>query len=125
MNPFEITVDDIQDNNTKEIIALGTKVEQLERKIQEFKKVEEHYKESKEELRQKMLNAGVKTWTLGNGTKLTAMEDIEPKEKKTKAFAIAKLKEEMPNIYEKYVFEHTEITSGRKGSLRITLPKEA
>ena len=124
MNPFEITVDDIQDNNTKEIIALGTKVEQLEKRMIEYKKLEENYKQAKEELRQKMLAKNIKTWTLTNGTKLTAMEDIEPKEKKTKAFAVAKLKDEMPEVYEKYVFEHTEWTSGRKGSLRVTLPKE-
>ena len=121
MNPFEVkTINE----DEKEIISLGSRVEQLERRMIEYKKLEENYKQAKEELRQKMLAKDIKTWTLTNGTKLTAMADIEPKEKKTKAFAIAKLKEEMPDIYEKYVFEHTEITSGRKGSLRITLPKE-
>lgn len=122
MNPFEVN---IPNNDEKEIISLGTRVEQLERRMKEFKQIEENYKQAKEELRQKMLAKDIKTWTLTNGTKLTAMEDVEPKEKKTKAFAVAKLKDEMPEIYEKYVFEHTEWTSGRKGSLRVTLPKEA
>lgn len=122
MNPFEVN---IPNNDEKEIISLGTRVEQLERRMKEFKQIEENYKQAKEELRQKMLAKDIKTWTLTNGTKLTAMADVEPKEKKVKAFAVAKLKDEMPEIYEKYVFEHTEWTSGRKGSLRVTLPKEA
>lgn len=122
MNPFEVKP--INDDE-KEIISLGSRVEQLERRMIEYKKLEENYKQAKEELRQKMLAKDIKTWTLTNGTKLTAMEDVEPKEKKVKAFAVAKLKDEMPEIYEKYVFEDTEWTSGRKGSLRVTLPKEA
>lgn len=122
MNPFEV---EIPNNDEKEIISLGTRVEQLEKRMIEYKKLEENYKQAKEELRQKMLAKDIKTWTLTNGTKLTAIADVEPKEKKTKAFAVAKLKDEMPEVYEKYVFEHTEWTSGRKGSLRVTLPKEA
>lgn len=122
MNPFEVKP--INDDE-KEIISLGTRVEQLEKRMIEYKKLEENYKQAKEELRQKMLAKDIKTWTLTNGTKLTAIADVEPKEKKVKAFAVAKLKDEMPEVYEKYVFEHTEWTSGRKGSLRVTLPKEA
>lgn len=122
MNPFEVKP--INDDE-KEIISLGSRVEQLEKRMIEYKKLEENYKQAKEELRQKMLAKDIKTWTLTNGTKLTAMADVEPKEKKVKAFAVTRLKDEMPEIYEKYVFEHTEVTSGRKGSLRVTLPKEA
>ena len=122
MNPFEVKP--INDDE-KEMISLGTRVEQLEKRMIEYKKLEENYKQAKEELRQKMLAKDIKTWTLTNGTKLTAMADVEPKEKKVKAFAVARLKDEMPDIYEKYTFIHTEVTSGRKGSLRVTLPKEA
>lgn len=122
MNPFEVKP--INDDE-KEIISLGSRVEQLERRMIEYKKLEENYKQAKEELRQKMLAKDIKTWTLTNGTKLTAIADVEPKEKKVKAFAVAKLKDEMPEVYEKYTFIHTEVTSGRKGSLRVTLPKEA
>lgn len=122
MNPFEVKP--INDDE-KEIISLGSRVEQLEKRMIEYKKLEENYKQAKEELRQKMLAKDIKTWTLTNGTKLTAMADVEPKEKKVKAFAVAKLKDEMPEVYEKYTFIHTEVTSGRKGSLRVTLPKEA
>jgi len=122
MNPFEVkTINE----DEKEIISLGSRVEQLERRMIEYKKLEENYKQAKEELRQKMLAKDIKTWTLTNGTKLTAMADVEPKEKKVKAFAVAKLKDEMPDIYEKYTFINTEWTNGRKGSLRVTLPKEA
>ena len=121
MNPFEVkTINE----DEKEIISLGSRVEQLERRMIEYKKLEENYKQAKEELRQKMLAKDIKTWTLTNGTKLTAMADVEPKEKKVKAFAVAKLKDEMPDIYEKYTFINTEWTNGRKGSLRVTLPKE-
>ncbi len=122
MNPFEVKP--INDDE-KEIISLGSRVEQLEKRMIEYKKLEENYKQAKEELRQKMLAKDIKTWTLTNGTKLTAMADVEPKEKKVKAFAVARLKDEMPEVYEKYTFIHTEVTSGRKGSLRVTLPKEA
>lgn len=122
MNPFEVKTINEEE---KEIISLGSRVEQLERRMIEYKKLEENYKQAKEELRQKMLAKDIKTWTLTNGTKLTAMADVEPKEKKVKAFAVAKLKDEMPDIYEKYTFINTEWTNGRKGSLRVTLPKEA
>lgn len=120
MNPFEVKLNE----DEKELIALSLKVEQLEKKLIDYKKFIEYVAEEKEKLRQKMLDKGVKTWKLNNGTKLTAIEDTPPKEKKTKAFAVAKLKDEMPEIYEKYVFIHNEMTSGRKGSLRVTLPKE-
>lgn len=122
MNPFEVKP--INDDE-KEIISLGSRVEQLEKRMIEYKKLEENYKQAKEELRQKMLAKDIKTWTLTNGTKLTAIADVEPKEKKVKAFAVTRLKDEMPEVYEKYTFIDTEVTSGRKGSLRVTLPKEA
>lgn len=115
-NPFEI-------EEKNDITVLSEKVIMMENSLKEFKKMEENLKIAKEELRNKMLDSGIKTWELKNGTKITAIEDTPSKEKKVINFCEGLLKNEMPEIYEKYLREQIEVTSPRKGSLRITFPK--
>lgn len=113
-NPFEIK------SNKNEIEILSDKVVAMELALKELKQKEKELKEAKEELRQKMLNKGIKTWELNTGIRITAIEDTPSKTKKVTIFCEGLLKNEMPEIYNKYLKEMEEVSSPRKGSLRIT-----
>lgn len=120
-NPFEV---EVKPKDNLELII--NQVEKLELQIKENKKIEKHLKDLKQNLvdeieKRELLNF---TWTTPNNTKLTYVGASESKEKKEMVFATAKLKEEMPEIYEKYLYEFTEMTSPRKSYIRVTLPKE-
>ena len=129
MNPFELSTKEQislieKVTGSDDLTPLAKKVEELELKIKSFKELEDNYKKSKEELREKMLLQGVKTWTLNSGTKITAIEDTPSKDKFVTVFCEKLFKEDHPDLYKKYLKEINGKTSPRKGSLRITLAKE-
>lgn len=129
MNPFELSTEEQLNliekvTSDDEITTIAKKVEELELKIKSFKELEQNYKNSKEDLRQKMLAKGVKTWTLSSGTKMTAIEDTPAKDKFITKFCEGLFKQDYPELYKEYCKEFNDRTSPRKGSLRITLSKE-
>lgn len=109
----------------------------LEDKLKAIKEIEAQIKEEKEELRQAMINANLKSWETPNGTKLTLVEDSPDEEIEVPKLDGERfieendaLIEEYNNIvikYEKKKKEYTtykkEIKPGRKGYVRVTLPK--
>ena len=130
MNPFELSTEEqleliekVTGSDEYELTTLAKKVEELELKIKSFKELEQNYKNSKEDLRQKMLSKGIKTWTLNSGTKITAIEDTPSKDNYVTVFCEKLFKEEHPDLYKEYLKEINDRTSPRKGSLRITLAK--
>lgn len=129
MNPFELSAEQQINLVEKvtgddEITSMANRVEELELKINSFKELEKNYKESKEELRLKMIAKGIKTWTLNSGTKITAIEDTPAKDNFVTHFCEGLFKQDYPDLYKEYCKEFNERTSPKKGSLRITLSKE-
>ncbi len=129
MNPFELSTEEQLNLIEKvtcddEITTMAKRVEELELKIKSFKELEQNYKNSKEDLRLKMIDKGIKTWTLNSGTKITASEDTPAKDNFVIKFCETLFKQDYPDLYKEYCKEFNDRTSPRKGSLRITLPKE-
>lgn len=120
-NPL-ITEEELLPVDVKEI---AEKVIALENRLAEYKEIEKESKEVKESLKQAMERNGLKKWTTLNNTQITLIADTQDKEEKVKLFNEDKFKQENEDLYNKYVEEQTKITKGRKGSIRITLPKEA
>lgn len=109
----------------------------LEEKLKLLKEVEAQIKQEKEDLRQSMISAELKKWETPNGTKITLVEDgadeeIEVPTTDTEKFVEenSKLVDEYNNVmleYQNKKKEYTtytkEIKKGRKGYVKITLPK--
>lgn len=139
MNPFELsteeqlniiekatglkTNDAVAEENTlaKQILDFENEILIQENTLKELKNKKE---ESSSRLLNLMIERGVKTWETPNKIKFTVVEPKEPETKIVTKFNEDKLKEINHELYE-YCLEKIEKTSnGRKGYLRITVPKE-
>lgn len=110
----------------------------LEEKLKLLKEVEAQIKEEKEDLRQAMINAELKKWETPNGTTITLVEDGADEEIEVPTTDVEKFVEENDELITKYnniILEYNnkrkeyttytkETKQGRKGYIRITLPKE-
>ena len=110
----------------------------LEEKLKLLKEVEEQIKQEKEDLRQSMISAELKKWETPNGTTITLVEDGADEEIEVPTTDVEKFIEENDELVTKYnnvmleyqnkKKEYTtytkEIKKGRKGFIRITVPKE-
>lgn len=109
----------------------------LEEKLRLLKEVEEQIKQEKEDLRQSMISAELKKWETPNGTKITLVEDGADEEIEVPTTDVEKFIEENSKLVDEYnnvmleyqnkKKEYTtytkEIKKGRKGYVKITLPK--
>jgi len=118
-NPF-LTEEDLQ---PKELIELSNKVIVFEQQLAQFKKLEEQYKSVKEELYKAMQDHQVKKWTTNNGVQITRVDGSEDTTITVKKFNEDKLKEDNPELYQRYVEDVQQVKKGRSGYLKITLPK--
>lgn len=123
-NPF-LTEEDLL---PKEIIKLSEKVEFIENKLVEFKKLEEESKTLKANLKSAMEKYQIKKWVTNNDTKITLVEDKEDKEVTVEYYDEDKFIEENSELHEKYhnkLAEYkktkTEIKKGKAGYILITL----
>lgn len=115
-NPF-LTEEDLL---PKDITTQANVVLKLEESVINAKKIIEQYEKAKEELRLLMEENNVKKWETPNKVKITLVNGTEDTE--IEAFDETKFKEEHEEMYNKYLTK--KIKKGRKGSLRITLPKD-
>lgn len=126
-NPF-LTEEDLL---PKEVISLSNKVVELEKKLALMKTIEEEKDNTKKELKESMEKYGIKRWTTPNGIKLTLVEDKADEEIKVDAYDEDKFIEENLELHEEYhnkLAEYKvtkiEVKKGRKGYVKITIPKE-
>lgn len=118
-NPF-ITEEELQ---PKELIELSNQVAILENELKAYKDIEKKYNDFKSRLFTAMEEYGVKTWLTNNGTRITRIESTVDTIETIQEFNIDKFKEENLDTYNQYV-ESKEITKkGKKGYVKITLPK--
>lgn len=110
----------------------------LEEKLKLLKEVEAQIKEEKEDLRQSMIKADLKKWETPNGTTITLVEDGADEEIEVPTTDVEKFVEENDELVTKYnniMLEYNnkkkeyttytkETKQGRKGYIRISLPKE-
>lgn len=114
-NPL-LTEEDLMPND---IVSISNKILLLEEKLKEYKKIEEEQNDLKSKLKELMENNNIDSWTTLNGTKITLVADGEDKE--ILKFNEQKFKEENDDLYKKYL--ETKIQKGKKGYIRITIPK--
>lgn len=128
VDQFRIDLQKVKDNPliTEEelmptdLTELSNKVLELEKQLAMYDSLVKQRDDFKERLRQAMIKNDVKKWTTPNNTQITLVLDTEDKE--VQKFNESKFTEENADLYEKYL--ETKIQKGRKGSVKITLPKE-
>ena len=113
------------------------RVIELENKLQQIKEVEKKILEEKEQLRQAMIEVNLKTWETPNGTKITLVEDTPEEEVEVEVLDIDAwgeencdlvsekqvLEQKIKDSQKDYITIEKQIKKGRKGYVRITLPK--
>lgn len=112
--------------------AVLVRIDELEEKIREAKKIDDEFNDIKEKLKIKMKciaeenNLDQIKWTTPKGTRITfSLGKKEQTEKqKTKEFDVEVLKEKFPEIYDQCLVEKEKLVVLEKGTnnvLRITL----
>jgi putative phage-type endonuclease len=112
------------DENKNEIVELSNQVLAFENQLKAYKELENQYKELKEKLFAAMYENSVKKWTTNNGVQITMVEPIESTTTIVSEFDEKTFEKENKELYNKYLVEKEETKSGKKGYVRITLPKE-
>lgn len=106
-----------------ELVLVTDKVAKLELQLQVIKKVEEEAKQLKDRLYEMMKEYDVKSFKTANGVTITRIDGKEDEIVEIEVFNETVFQEENPELYQEYLCKTTKINKGRKGSLRITLPK--
>ena len=119
-NPL-LSEEDFQPN---ELVVLSNKVMALENRMAEFKQIEAEYKAMKDNLYKAMQEHNVKSWQTWNGVRITRVDEVKATVTTVTELDEEALKENDPEIYNKYLKEKQVKTSSRKGSVRITFPKD-
>ena len=112
-----------QDFLPNEIVALSNKVTVLERRMAEFKAIEDEYKAVKQALHDAMAANDVKSWQTPNGTRITRVDAVEPSVEVVAEFNLDAFKEEHPRLHKKYMRSVEKKKARRAGFVKITLPK--
>jgi putative phage-type endonuclease len=112
------------DENKNEIVELSNQVLAFENQLKAYKELENQYKELKEKLFAAMYENSVKKWTTNSGVQITMVEPIESTTTIVSEFDEKTFEKENKELYNKYLVEKEETKSGKKGYVRITLPKE-
>jgi len=121
-----------------ELVVKIERIVALESKLKAIKEIEKQIKEEKENLRQAMIEVNLKAWETPNKTKITLVEDTPETEIEVEVLDVEKwendneslvdrkkeLEEEIKESQKDYINIETQIKNGRKGYVRITLPKE-
>lgn len=125
-NPF-ITEEDLLPVDIKEI---AEQVVALENELATFKAIQDKYDKAKAELKTAMENQGLKKWTTPNGTQITLVLDSPDKEVEEEYYDEDKFIAENTELHQQYhnkLAEYKEtrkvIKKGKKGYVKITLPK--
>ena len=106
------------------IKQIANEVLVLENQLKEYKALTERYESMKDKLKSVMEEAGIEKWEMPNGTKLAIVHGKDDEEVTEKYFDEAAFKLDNFELYNKYITDRTKVKKGRKGYVRITLPKE-
>jgi putative phage-type endonuclease len=118
-NPL-LSEEDFQPN---EIVTLTNKVMVLERRMAEYKTIQEEYEAMKQNLFEAMVKHDVKSWETFNGTKITRVDAVAGSTKTVTEFDADTFGKEHPKLYKQYSKEVTKTSKGRSGYVKITLVK--
>ena len=108
-----------QDLQPKEVVEAANWVLALEQTLLYYKEVDAQAKLAKQKLKEAMDKHGITKWMTDSGMKIANVADGA--DSVVKEFDFEKFASEHPKLAEKYQME--KVKKGRKGYLRITLPK--
>lgn len=114
-----------QDFQPNELVAISQKVVAIERRMAEYKALEDEQKKLKQALFEAMTKHNVKTWETPNGIKITRVDATETTTETVSEFDTDTFKKENPALYDMYLHDVVKKKSGKAGYIKITLPKEA
>lgn len=112
-----------QDFQPPALIQLSREVVKFEERIAELKAIEKECEKAKQTLFEEMEKHGVKKWETPNGTKITRVDGTAATTQTVVEFDVEAFKAEHADIYSQYMREKQKKTAGRKGFVKITLPK--
>lgn len=125
-NPFL----DEEDFIPKDLVGVSNQIIALEETLKQMKAVEEQNKKLKEQLKELMQLNKIKTWITPSGVRLTLVEDAPDKIVTEQVLDEERLAKDLPELFMMedeggYIKEVEKKKSGRKGFVKITIPKEA
>lgn len=112
---------------SKQAYELVNLIASAEAELAKMKATEQKIKDWKNDLYELMELHQVKSWEMPNGTKLTKVsgtEDHEETKTEVDLEAFEALEPEAYATYKSYEVQTTKTVKGRKGYVRITIPKE-
>lgn len=112
-----------EDFQPHELVELSNKVMLLEKRMAEYKSIQEEYEAMKQSLFEAMLKHDVKSWETFNGTKITRVDAVAGATKTVTEFDADTFGNEHPRLYKKYSKEVTKTSKGRAGYVKVTFPK--
>lgn len=120
----------LDNKESNELMPIVNQIITLEQQLEEAKKVEIKVKEMKEELKSLMKDNNVYKWETPNGIKITLVDDKEDTEEERVVIdenEFIKNEQAIRDAYmearKKYEKVEKVIVKGRKGYVKITLPK--
>lgn len=105
------------------VVEIAKEAYALEVRMAEFKEFEKQYKAMKQALYDAMCEAGVKSWAMLNGTKVTRVDGKPASVQLVEEFDLAAFKKDHADLAKAYTKEIPKETAGRAGYVKITLPK--
>jgi putative phage-type endonuclease len=119
-NPF-ITEEELLPS---ELIETSNKIVLMEQKLADMKRIEAEIKDMKSQLKDLMEQYGVPKWETPNGTKITLVADSADKVEQEEYFDAEAFQADHPRMYKTYRKVREVVKKGKKGYVKITLPKE-
>lgn len=107
-----------------EIVNYANEIQVIENKLKTYKQLEKEQEELKTKLYESMLEAGIKTWTTPNNTKITLVEEIPSTTIIEEKFDEETFKKENEEEYNKYIKQVEKKKSARKGYIKISIKEE-
>lgn len=112
-----------QDLKPNEVVVLTNKIIILEEQLKKMKEIENQCKDLKDNLYKVMQDNNIKNWETPNGTKISMVEEVKDSTTIVKKFDTDSFKDENEELYKKYEKNYVETKKGKKGYVKITLPK--
>lgn len=111
----------VDDPQERELIAISKTVVMLERRMAEYKSIEEEHKQMKQALYDAMEKYDVKSWVTPSGARITRVDAVPPSVKMVTQFDEAAFKAENPALYGMYTKDVEKRSAGKSGYVRVTL----
>lgn len=108
-----------------DLVTICNEIVMFEAQLAEMKAIKSRLEDAKADLKLAMEKAGIKKWETPNGYKVTLVPDTPSKLVEEEYIDTEAMRENDPDIFEKYCKVKTVTKGGRSGYVRISAPREA